>query len=448
MKLRSAVSLLSLVLAATPALADTLIDNVNGMSFDREGKVERFTGLLLGDDGRIEQVLQRSDKRPGKVDYKVDGKGRSVIPGLIDSHIRLMPLGLSLLTEARPSAQPRPEDRDQAFLKAQQALLAHGVTAVTDMGTTIEDWQTYRRAGDAGTLQIRVIAYAEGIDAMVLIGGQTQSPWLYDDRLRLTGVKLTLDGPLMTRAAALKTPYADAPTSKVALRLNDTQLKNLMSRAAMDNFQIAVEASGDKAGGAVLDALTELSETYKGDRRWRIENAEVLDPADLPRLTGKGAVVSMQPDQAASGGTIAEARLGPARVAGAYAWKSIAGAGAVLAFGSGAPTSVADPFAGLATAITRQRADGEPFGGWQPQERLTRESALAAYTAGAAWAGFAEGHFGRLAKGQRADFLLLDRDPLLATPSDLRATRVVQTWVGGKLMYQAKDVPEAEAETR
>ncbi|MEJ5978681.1 amidohydrolase family protein [Novosphingobium sp. PS1R-30] len=448
--MKSSVTALALSLAlvlAQAAQADTLIDNVNGMSLDRDGKVERFTGLLLGDDGRIEQVLQRSDKRPGKVDYKVDGKGRTVIPGLVDSHVQLMPLGLSLLTEARPTAQPRPEDRDQALLKAQQALLARGITAVTDMGTTIEDWQTYRRAGDAGALQMRILAYAEGVDAMILIGGPGPTAWLYDDRLRLNGLKLTLDGPLMTRAAALKAPYADAPASKVALRLSETQFKNLMSRAAMDKFQAAIEASGDKAVQVVIDTLTELSETYKGDRRWRIENAEAVDLNDLPGLTGKGVVLSMRPQQAETGSTIAETRLGPARVAGAYAWKSLAGAGTALAFGSGAPVATPEPFSALATAVTRQRADGEPYGGWQAQERLTRESALAAWTAGSAYAGFAEGHFGRLAKGQRADFLLLDRDPLLATPAELRATQVLQTWVNGRLVYQAKDGEAGAANT-
>ena len=436
------------VLLASPVQADTLIDNVNGVSLDREGKVERFTALLVGDDGRIEQVFQRSDKRPGKVDFRVDGKGRTVIPGLIDSHVQLMPFGLSLLTEARPNAQPRPEDRDQAFVKAQESLLARGITAVADMGTTIEDWQTYRRAGDRGALSLRIMAYAEGVDAMILIGGSGPTPWLYDDRLRLNGVRLTLDGPLMVRAAALKAPYADAPQSKVALRLGDTQLRNLMSRAAMDNFQPAVEASGDRASAAVLDALDELSGTYKGDRRWRIENAEAIDPADLPRLSGKGVVVSMQPQQASLGSTIAEVRLGPARLAGAYAWKSLEGAGASLTFGSDAPAAAPEPFTAVATAVTRQRADGEPYGGWQAQERLTREAALAAYTSGAAYAGFAEGRFGRLAKGQRADFLILDRDPLLATPAELRATRVLQTWVGGKLAYQTKDEAPVERESR
>jgi predicted amidohydrolase YtcJ len=429
------IALATTTAAPAVAQADVLIDNVNGLTLDRDGKVERFTGLLVGDDGRIAQVLQRSDKRPGRVDFKVDGKGRVLVPGLIDSHLRLMDLGLSLLTDKRPEAAPRPEDRDQALAKVQRLLLERGVTAVADMGTTIEDWQTYRRAGDLGTLSLRIMAYAEGVEAMILIGGPGPTPWLYDDRLRLNGVKLTLDGPLLSRGAALKTPYADAPASKFAPRLSDTQLKNLLSRAAMDNFQAAIEANGDRASAAVLDAIGELSDTYKGDRRWRLEAAEVIDPADLPRLAGKGLVVSMQPQQEALGSSFAETRLGPARLAGTYAWKSLS-EGSTLAFGADAlPT----PFADIATAITRQRADGEPYGGWQPQERLTREAALAAWTAGGAYAGFAEGHFGRLAGGQRADFLLIDRDPLLASPADLRALRVLQTWVGGKLVYQAGD---------
>ncbi len=434
-------------MAPAPVLADVLVDNVDGLTLDAQGKVERFTGLLVGDDGRIEQVLHRGEKRPGKVDYLVDGKGRVLIPGLIDSHVRLMDLGFSLFTRtpvepakidaARPG-QPRPEDRDVALAEAQQALLARGVTTVVDMGTTIEDWQAYRRAGDLGTLRLRIISYAAGVDAMVLIGGPGPSPWLYADRLRLAGLFLTLDGPLASRSAALKAPYADAPTVRGTARLNETQLKNLMSRAAMDGFQVAVNANGDKAVASVLDAIGELAETYKGERRWRIEGAHVVDPADLPRIAANGAVIGLQPQALAP--TEAEARLGPARLAGVEAWKSLADAsGKGLAFGSGAPDRAAGPFAAMATAITRQDAGGQPFGGWQAQERLTREAALAAFTTDAARASFAEGRIGRLAKGQRADFLLLDADPLLAGPADLRAIKVLQTWVGGSLAWQAQD---------
>ena len=143
----------------------------------------------------------------------------------------------------------------------------------------------------------------------------------------------------------------------------------------------------------------------------------------------------MQPVHQTSDRIMAEARLGPNRLAGAYAWKSILAAGGKLAFGSDAPVELADPWAGMAAATTRQGPDGKPFGGWQPQEKITREAALAAYTAYAAYAGFGEGRFGRLIRGERADFLLVDRDPLLASPSELAATKVLQTWVGGRLGF-------------
>ena len=547
-----AVLLAAAVLFPAPASADTLIDNVEGMSFDAAGRVTRFGAILIGNDGRIVQVLGRGDKRPGKVDYRVDGKGQVVIPGLIDSHLRLTDFGFAALVldlsaarsvadvqarvaaygaahpdrpwilgtgwnpaswdksalptaadldaaaggrpvwivsadgqagwantatlkaarivaatadpaggrivrvgaTAAPSgvlfgnarllvekaAPPRrAEDRDLAFLKAQQILVAKGITAVTAMGATIEDWQTWRRAGDTGALRLRIMAYADGVEAMALIGGPGPSPWLYDDRLRLNGVLFAVDGSLASRGALLKAPYADNPAAKGLGLLGDTQLKNLMSRAAFDHFQVAVSTNGDAAAAQVLDAIEAIGDTYKGDRRWRIEQAVVVDPADLPRFAKAGLIASLQPQALLAGRTIAEARLGPSRVASAFAWTSLAQGGVPLALGSAAPAFAPDPFAGIAAAVTRQGADGEPFGGWQPQQRLTREAALAGYTAGAAFAGFADGRFGRIAAGQRADFLFVDRDPLLAAPDELRATRVLQTWIGGQLAYKADD---------
>ncbi|MET0588035.1 MAG: amidohydrolase [Novosphingobium sp.] len=542
-----------LVASAIPAtaLADTLVDNVNGITLDEKGAVKRFTGLLIGDDGRIAQVFERGDKRPGKVDYMIDGKGKVLMPGMIDSHVHVMDLGLSTLsldlsdTKSLQEAQskvaawaaahpdkpwligfgwnqerwglgrfptaaeldavvpgravwltradghagwansaalkagnvdastkdpaggrieriaggtkpagvlvdtattlvsrhmppPRPEDRDLAFIAAQEILLKHGVTAVADMGTTIEDWQAFRRAGDTGALRLRIMAYAGGIDSMVLIGGSGPTPWLYDDKLRLNGVKLYVDGALGSRGALLKAPYADNPGNSGLTFVDTIQLGNLMSRAAMDNFQVAVHAIGDRANSIVLDNIAQLSLTYKGDRRWRIEHAQVVDPAEIPEFGQYGIIASMQPVHQTSDRLMAEARLGPTRLAGAYAWKSIANTGATLAFGSDAPVEEPDPFAGIAAAMTRQDADGQPFGGWQPQEIISREAALAAYTVDGAKAGFAEGRFGRIAKGQRADFIIVDRDPTLATAADLRATKVLQSWVGGRLVHKAE----------
>jgi predicted amidohydrolase YtcJ len=534
---------------AAPAHADVLIDNVAGVTPDGKGGIQRFTGLLVDDAGRIAAIYREKEKRPKKVAYKVDGKSRVLVPGMIDAHVHVMDTGFAKLTldlsgarsleealllirgyvaahpdrawiegngwnqanwglDRMPTAAeldrvtggkpayltrvdghaawvntaalsiakvteatadpaggmiervvgsrkpagvlvdaaqdlvaakvppPRPSDRDTAFGEAQLEFLRQGVTAVADMGTTIQDWQAYRRAADRGNLRIRIVSYAGGVDDMALIGGPGPSPWLYGDRLKLQGVKLYLDGALGSRGAWLKAPYADAPGTGLS-RLNETQLGNLMSRAAIDNFQVAVHAIGDKANETVLDTIEQLSATYKGDRRWRIEHAQVVDTADIARFARHGTIASMQPQHQASDRTMAEARLGQARLAGAYAWKSIAATGTPLAFGSDSPVEPAQPFLGMAVAISRQGVDGQPAGGWQPQERLTVAQAMAAYTSGAAYAMFAEDRLGRLARGMKADFLFVDRDPTTATPEALRQTKVLETWINGQQAWSA-----------
>lgn len=334
--------------------------------------------------------------------------------------------------------QPRAADRDAAFLAAQERLLAKGITATDDMRTTLPDWLTFRRAGDRGALRLRIESYADSIETANLTAGAGPSPWLYDDRLRLVGVKIFADGALGSRGAWLKSPYSDEPGESGHALVNADQLRNLMSRAAMDHFQVAVHAIGDRANAEVLGAITELSETYKGDRRWRIEHAQVVDPADFPLFAGKGIVAAMQPMHQVSDRTMAEARLGPARLAGAYAWASVQRAGATLAFGSDYPNDDFSPLHGWAAAITRQGRDGVPAGGWQPQERLSRAAAWRAYTIDAAYAGFEEDKMGRLAPGQRADFIIVDRDPMLATPVELREMKVEETWIGGAKVWDAK----------
>jgi predicted amidohydrolase YtcJ len=167
----------------------------------------------------------------------------------------------------------------------------------------------------------------------------------------------------------------------------------------------------------------------------------VLDPADWPvaaRIAANGGVVaSMQPVHQTSDRLMAQARLGPDRLKGAYAWASLKANGAVLAFGSDAPVEAPDPWAGIAAAISRADSADQPPGGWQPQERVSRETALAGYTTAAAYAGFAETRFGRLAPGQRADFIFVDTDPMTATPAEIRRTRVLETWVGGGKVWDA-----------
>lgn len=534
-------------LIATPALADTLVYNVDGVTIDEEGKVKRFTQLVFDDDGVITHVLQRGEDRPADIEFAMDGEGQVMLPGMIDAHVHVMGIGFGALTldlsetnsldealaaiaafaEENPGRPwilgrgwnqekwglgrfptaaeldaivsdrpvwlqrvdghaawanslameqagvtsetrapsggriirdaagnptgifvdnaeslvadtippPRPEDRDAALLMAQERLLENGITAVADMGSSIEDWQTFRRAGDIGNLRIRIMAYANSPETMELIGGTGPTPWLYEDRLRLNGVKLYVDGALGSRGATLKQPYADEPTTTGLPLTTPAQLRNRMSRAALDNFQTAVHAIGDAANEDVLNAIEELSETYTGDRRWRIEHAQIVDVADLSRFGEHGTIASMQPLHQTSDRIMAEARLGEDRLGGAYAWRSILEVGGKLAFGSDAPVEPADAFAGLAVAISRTDANGEPFGGWRAQEAVSREQALAGFTADAAYAGFADGRFGRLVPGERADFLFVDRDPMLASPADIRETEIREVWVGGQRVF-------------
>jgi predicted amidohydrolase YtcJ len=335
----------------------------------------------------------------------------------------------SLFDKAKP--KPSPRERNAAFLKAQDTLLSNGITATADMGTSVEDWEVFRRMGDIGQLRVRIMSYAAGLEPALTIAGAGPTPWLYGDRLRMGGIKLYADGALGSRGAWLKAPYSDAPGQRGLSFLSDTTLLNLMSRGAMDGFQFAIHAIGDQANRQVLDAIAEIGSSYKDDRRWRIEHAQVIDPADLPALGRNGIIASMQPVHATGDRTMAEARLGPARLTGAYAWATVLKDGGRLAFGSDYPVESPNPFIGWAAAFTREDAQGQPPGGWRPEERVTREQAWKAFTTDAAYAGFAETKFGGLLPGQRADFIVVDRDPVTATPAELRATKVIETWVGG-----------------
>jgi predicted amidohydrolase YtcJ len=318
-------------------------------------------------------------------------------------------------------------------------LLADGITATADMGTSIEDWETMRRLGDGGGLRVRIVSYAHGIDALLATAGPAPTRWLYDGHLRMVGVKLYADGALGSRGAWLKQPYADKPDTRGLQFLDDAKLKNLMTRAAMDGFQVAVHAIGDAANAQVLSAIDDLSAAYgDGDYRWRIEHAQIVDVADLPRFARHGTIASMQPSHATSDHIMAVARLGPNRLGGAYAWKTMLDNHVPLAFGSDYPVEDPNPFPGLADAVTREDASGDPPGGFLPEQKLTITQAMAAFTTGAAFASKAEDKIGSLEPGHYADFILVDRDPFRVDGKALRETRVLETWIGGARVWVRK----------
>ena len=338
------------------------------------------------------------------------------------------------LVESRIPAMTDAE-LDSLIEAAQHILLSNGITSVANLRTSAEDWASLKRLGARARLQVRVIAYAHGLDALNRMAAQRPTAWLFGDHLRLTGVKFYSDGALGSRGAWLKKPYADAPEASGLSLQADAAMERQTGEAARRGFQVALHAIGDAANSQAISIFERLAKTYPGDRRWRIEHFQIADPTDIPRLAPAGIIASMQPIHQVSDRRMAEARLGPARLAGAYAWNSVRITDARLAFGSDTPFDTPSAFAGLSAAISRQDINGDPAGGWIPSERLTFEQALQAYTRGAAYAAFAEDSIGALEPGKWADFIIVDRDVSAADPPALARTQVLETWVAGKKVW-------------
>jgi len=347
-----------------------------------------------------------------------------------------------LIDNAIPARTPA--QSDEALAKAQAQLLSVGVTGVGSMSTSIDDWEAMKRAGAAGTLNVRLMAYIGAAQAAE--ANMRPTGWLYRDRLRAVGVKVFADGALGSRGAWLKRPYADKPDTRGLKFHSDAEMLQIADAAAANGFQIATHAIGDAANAQVISTYEALSKKYGRDRRWRIEHFQIADPADIPRLAPAGIIASMQPTHQTSDRLMAEKRLGPNRLAGAYAWQSVLKSGARLAFGTDFPVESPNPFPGLSAAISRQDMNGQPPGGWIPSERLTFAQALSAYTRGAAYADFAEDRIGSLEPGKWADFVIVDRDPTKVDASSLENTQVVETWVGGKRVWQRAAVTPSPTE--
>jgi predicted amidohydrolase YtcJ len=363
----------------------------------------------------------------------VTGASAAPAGGRIDNGL-FVDSAMPLVASAIPV--PNPEDQDAALAKAQELMLAAGLTAVADMGTSPADWAAMTRSAQAGELHVRIMGYARGESARTEINAGRPTDWLFGDRLRLVGVKLYADGALGSRGAWLKAPYSDAPNSTGLAVTAPGLLRQQAEAAAAAGHQLAIHAIGDRANAEVLSIYERLSRRHGRDRRPRIEHFQVADPADIPRLAPAGIIASMQPTHQTSDRLMAEQRLGPGRLGGAYAWQSVLRSGTRLAFGSDFPVESPNPFPGLGAAISRQDANGQPLGGWLPGERLTFEQALHAFTRGAAHAGFAEDKIGSLEPGKWADFILVDRDVSSVDAQSLYRTQVLETWVAGKKVWE------------
>jgi predicted amidohydrolase YtcJ len=335
------------------------------------------------------------------------------------------------------SAPPRPDraTRERRILAAQERLVSLGLTAVHDMGVARETLEVLRELRDEGRLDVRCIEYLSGPEGL---GESSLEP--ERGRLSVVGVKLYADGALGSRGAALLEPYHDEPSQSGLTLMSREELVRAVDACAEHGLQPAVHAIGDRANREVLDvyeARIRRDPAFAGLRP-RIEHAQVVAREDWPRFEALGVIASMQPTHATSDMPWAPQRLGPERVAGAYAWRALVADPSSLAFGSDFPVESPDPLEGLYAAITCRRPDGTPADGFRPDQRLSAREALAAFTWGAARACRQERVRGRLLPGYAADLTVLDVDPLRCEPDELLRARVLRTIVDGEVVHSAE----------
>ncbi|NNF51840.1 MAG: amidohydrolase [Gammaproteobacteria bacterium] len=311
---------------------------------------------------------------------------------------------------------------------------ANGLTGVHEAGASFEQLQALKSVADGGDLTLRVYAMLSDSDDNLDRQGAPEIG-LYDDRISIRSVKIYADGALGSRGAALLSAYQDRPETAGLLFLEEDALFARIQKANGLGYQAAIHAIGDRANRIALNAIARAQKGEKSPLRNRIEHAQVLSVQDIPRFSQLGVIASMQPVHATSDMWMAEERLDPDRLAGAYAWQRLRKTGAKLAFGSDFPVEPVNPFFGLHAAVTRQDRQGEPPGGWRAAEAMSLETALCGFTRDAAFAAGEETRVGSLLPGQWADFILLKQDPFAIDKSDLWQVQVQETWLAGQRVY-------------
>jgi hypothetical protein len=364
----------------------------------------------------------------------ITGKTTPPQGGAIDLDARGEPTGI-----LRESAQelvekiippPTPADRRKGDQLAIDDALAHGVTSVQDFSDW-DDFLTYEAMEKEGKLGLRIsewIPFKESLEEEEKMRAHHDA----NDPMLHTGMlKGFMDGSLGSRTAAMKAPFADDPGNSGLPQYTQPQLNQMASERARAGFQLGFHAIGDKAAAMALEAYSQPG--VKTTARNRIEHAQVVDPADIPRFKKLGVIASMQPNHLLTDMNWAEARLGPRRAAYSYAWKAFLDAGVPLAFGTDYPVEPITPFRGLYAAVTRMNETGTQA--YFPANKLTRGQALYAYTQGSAYAEFEEGQKGKLVPGYDADFILVDRDLYTIAPPEILHTVVRETYVNGTQVF-------------
>src|ERR1051325_7082875 len=343
---------------------------------------------------------------------------------------------------AQKIPKPTEAEREQELLVGIEREIKLGWCEIQNAGSTREDVDLFRKAFDAGKIKIRLInaVYGPGEYANTVLRTRPIVN-AYDHHFTQRTIKIIFDGALGSRGAALLQPYSDAPETSGYLTAKPEELRPMLKEALRRGIQIETHAIGDRANRLILDLYEEAFHSMPSEQktiprpRWRVEHAQIVDPADLPRFAKLGVIPSMQPSHAISDLFFAPARLGLDRLAGAYAWKSLLDSGAIVCGGSDAPVERGEPMIEFYAAVARKSIKGESGDGWHPEQAVTREQALKMFTMSPAYAAFEEAEKGSIEPGKLADFTVLSNDIMKIPEPEILKTRCEMTIIGGEIVF-------------
>jgi predicted amidohydrolase YtcJ len=332
--------------------------------------------------------------------------------------------------------EPRDAQLDRMLAAAMARVAANGVTSVHDMGGW-RDLAAYRRAAARGELITRIYSVLP-LGSWERLRDEVAAHGRGDAWVRIGGLKGFMDGSLGSHTAAFLEPFTDAPDDRGFLINDLDDMEEWIGAADAAGLQLAIHAIGDRAIRELLGIFDRVA-AHNGDRdrRFRIEHAQHIHPDDLGRFAAQGVIASMQPYHAIDDGRWADRVIGRERARTTYAFHSLMESGAHVSFGSDWFVAPADPLQGIYAAVTRRTLDGAHPDGWVPEQKITVEQALEAYTVEAAYASFEEASKGTLKPGMLADFVVLDRDITAIPPAEIRDAKVLKTIVGGRVVYPA-----------